>query len=107
MSLPTSNDYQTVAKWLTREPSILEYIKTRLSPNHIEKFVEIEDEEAFLKLCTKCKVPVILHLKESTEDEDPECDNLLSKLVDNFQIPLRDNAELETFMVFSGLEKSH
>ena len=58
----------------------------------------------FLKLCTKCKIPVILHLKESTEDEDPECDNLLSKLVDNYQIPLQNNAQIEDFNELFDIE---
>ena len=85
MSIPENNEYHTIAKWLTREPSIFDILKTRLGQDTITKFAEVEDEEVFLKLCTKCKTPIILHLVLTTENEGAECDKLLSGLVNNYK----------------------
>ena len=83
MPIPENNDYPTIAKWLTREPEIFDILKTRLGQECITQTAEVEDEEVFLKLCTKCNIPVILHTVLPKEGEDPECDKLLSSLVDN------------------------
>ena len=104
MPAPVNNDYQTIAKWLTREPEIFDILKTRLGQECITKTAEVEDEEVFLKLCTKCNIPVILHLVLTTEGEDPECDKLLSSLVDNYKIPLQNNAQIEEFNEMFDIE---
>ena len=86
MPIPERHDYQTIAKWLMRESSIIEIIEVRLGQALISSHAEVEDDEVFLKSCSKCKIPIILHMKISKEDEDPKCDKLLSGLVDNYVI---------------------
>ena len=89
MSIPENNDYHTIAKWLTREPEIFDILKARLDQEQITKHAEVEDGEVFLKTCTKCKIPVILHMiVRHSEEEDPQCNELISRIVNNYIIPL-------------------
>ena len=105
MSIPEDNDYHTIAKWLTREPEIFDMLKARLGQEHITKHAEVEDEEVFLKTCTKCKIPAILHMiVRDSEEEDPKCNELISRVVNNYQIPLQDNAQIETFNELFDIE---
>ena len=103
MSIPENNDYHTIAKWLTREPEIFDILKARLDQDQITKHAEVEEGEVFLKTCTKCKIPAILHMTvRFAEEEDPKCNELISKIVNNYQIPLQDNAQIETFNELFG-----
>ena len=105
MSIPENNDYHTIAKWLTREPEIFDILKTRLGQECITKHAEVEDGEVFLKTCTKCKIPIILHMiVRCAEEEDPKCNELISIIVNNYQIPLQDNAQIETFNELFDIE---
>ena len=105
MSIPENNDYHTIAKWLTREPEIFEILKTRLGQECITKHAEVEDEEVFLKTCTKCKIPTILHTAvRNSEEEDPKCNDLISRLVDNYRIPLQNDEQIEEFNEIFDIE---
>ena len=49
----------------------------------------MEFETVYLKECTKCKIPKILHLNRD------KCDTLIGVLVDNYKIPIEKIVESE------------